>query len=137
METIRFTVPGQPVPCLRLTQGQIKWTKVPRHALVYRDPKIVRMVERIRRYWAFKDSVRWASNGKNIDRAPKIKTHLWVKIWFKTARHGDPDNILKAIQDAIFEKDKMVAGMIDFEYTIGEPRCEIIIQQGGFDGKTT
>ena len=136
METIRFEVPGHPVPYLRMTRGQVNLAKLPPYRLVQKPPKVISMVNRIKRYWAFKDLVRLLSNGKGIDRAPKTKTYLFLRVWFNQKTHGDPDNILKAVMDAIFDKDKLVAGAVDFGYGIGEPCCQITIQQGGEDGKT-
>ena len=39
-----------------------------------------------------------------------------VMITFKGANHGDPDNILKAVNDALFKVDKYVACSVAFQY---------------------
>lgn len=105
--TALFTIPGDPVPYLRMTQGQVKLMRIPDSRL---RPDGLRIKQRIRTYLAYKDCVRMCSEGMAIDRKPRKKVFMDVMIYFSTGRHGDPENIRKGIQDAIYTQDRMVAG---------------------------
>jgi hypothetical protein len=85
--------------------------------------------KRIRAYLAYKDKVYSYSLGQMIDRKPKEKVFMDVMIYFGSRRHGDPENVRKGIQDAIYINDRMVAGSVDFDYDPGNPRVEIEIRQ--------
>lgn len=49
-----------------------------------------------------------------IVRDKKMRTD--IKIFWASKHHGDPDNVLKGINDALYQNDKLVAGSVDFEY---------------------
>jgi hypothetical protein len=123
---IKFLVPGNPVPCLRITQGQLKLMRIPDNKL---RPDGLRIKNRIRAYLAYKDRVYDCSLTQPIDRNPKEKVFLNVMIYFGSHRHGDPENIRKGIQDAIYKQDRLVAGSVDFGYDPPFPRVEIEIEQ--------
>ena len=55
------------------------------------------------------------------------KVYLYVHEYLKDYTHGDTENIRKAIQDAIYGKDKYVAGGYDFSYDKDNPRVVITI----------
>jgi hypothetical protein len=57
----------------------------------------------------------------------KKKTRLNCTCFFINKRHGDPENIRKGIQDALFANDKYVWGSVDFFYDKESPRVEIEI----------
>lgn len=125
---IRFTVPGQPCPYLRQTQGQVKLVKIPLASVKSRDALRVR--ERIQRYLGYKDLVRLCSNRFDIDRNPKRKVFLNVMIYFADEWWPcDPDNCRKGIQDAIYINDRMVAGSVDFAVDEANPRVEVEIRE--------
>jgi len=126
MDPIRFSVCGNPIPYLRMTQGQVRLMHIPEERL---RPHVLKVVRRIRAYLNYKDEVYLFSKKWPIDRAPKIKVYLNVMIYFSGARHADPENIRKGIQDAIFVNDRMVAGAVDFDYDAEKPRVEIEIRQ--------
>jgi hypothetical protein len=48
-------------------------------------------------------------------------------IYFRNRKHPDPENVRKGIQDAVFRKDNLVAGNVDFGYDAMNPRVEIEI----------
>ncbi len=123
--SISFTVAGEPVGYLRMTQGQVRMMKIPDRRICTRAA--LNMKNRIRKYLAYKDEVRIASTNLLFDRKPKKKVYLDVMIWFGSHRHPDPENVRKLIQDAIFDQDKMVAGAVDFDYDPENPRVEISI----------
>jgi len=84
---------GNPIPYHRTTQRGT-WDKA------------------ARRYAAWKEFVQFkfakeygvADLGKPIQGSPRGKIH--VGITFKGENHGDPDNIVKGILDALFKNDK-------------------------------
>ena len=124
---ISFTVPGDPVPYLRMTQGQVKLMRIP-------DRKIsgpgMKVKKKIRRYLEYKDRARLVSSRYEFLRAPTEKVYLNVFVYFSSRRHGDPENIRKGIQDAVFEQDRYVAGSVDFGYDAQNPRVEVEIIDG-------
>ena len=63
---------------------------------------------------------------------PNTKYYVSVMAYFKDKKHGDTDNVAKAVNDAIFQKplnDKYVAGNYDFDYDKENPRLEIHIRE--------
>ena len=120
-----FTIPGDPVPYLRMTQGQVRLMRIPDHRL---DEKALVIKERIRRYLNYKEEARIRSASLKFNKKPKEKVFFNAVIYFRNKAHGDPENIKKGIQDAIFENDKMVGGSIDFYYDPLFPRveCEVV-----------
>lgn len=127
MKTIKFIlkiVKGNPVPYLRMTQGQVKLMRIPDHKL---SPKGLEVKNKIRRYLNWKEFVNDHTYGMDFERSPKTKIYLDVFIYFGNKKHADPENVRKSIQDSIFKNDKMVAGNVDFDYDKENPRCEITI----------
>lgn len=123
---ISFTILGDPVPYLRMTQGQVKLMRIPDHKLRMDG---LRVKTRIRSYLAYKRRVYAASLDKPINRNPREKVFLNAMIYFANRKHGDPENIRKGCQDAIYINDRMVAGSVDFAYDPKNPRVEIEIEQ--------
>jgi hypothetical protein len=109
-----------------MTQGQVKLMRIPDFRL---RPDGLRIKQRIRAYLAYKDLGFKCSMGQAIDRAPKKKVFMDVMIYFSTGRHGDPENIRKGIQDAIYTQDRMVAGSVDFDLDLMNPRVEVEIRE--------
>ena len=93
------------------------------------------MKKRIRKYLAYKDTVRVASTNLLFDRKPKNKIYLDVMIWFGSHHHPDPENVRKGVQDSIFDQDKMVAVTVDFSYDPQKPRVEITIYENRDNGQ--
>jgi hypothetical protein len=126
MDTCRFIIPGDPVPYLRMTQGQVRLMRIPDARL---RPDGLKIKTRIRAYLEYKDLVFKYSMGQSVNRAPRVKVFMDVMIYFSTGRHGDPENIRKGIQDAIYTQDRMVAGSVDFDLDLMNPRVEVEIRE--------
>lgn len=129
-KTIRFQIPGEPVGYTRMTQGQLKLLRIPPYKIYSRSA--VSVAERIRKYLAYKDLVRYCAFGDKVRRAPRAKVYLNVMIYFREGegkfnRHPDPENVRKGIQDALFSEDNKIAGSVDFGYDPGNPRVEVEI----------
>jgi hypothetical protein len=121
---IAFTIVGDPVPYLRMTQGQLKLLHVPTWKI---SPQGLKTVKRIRRYFSYKDDVRLAARVFKFSRRPESKIYLNVFVYFRNRKHADPENIRKGIQDSLFEQDNKVAGSVDFGYDPKNPRVEVEI----------
>ena len=93
-----FNIPGNPVPYLRMTQKEVKLIHIPDHKLGDRQLK---KKHGIQRYLDYKNAVKLISNEYKYNRSPKSKILVNVVAFFPNKRHGDPDNILKCILDAI------------------------------------
>ncbi len=129
LQHLKFTVPGTPVPYLRMTRGQVKLLKVPEYAIT--DPKALKIRTRVRRVLEYKEWVRANAILLKYDGSPKGKTILNVMCYFANNKHGDPENCRKLIQDSLFADDKKVVGTVDFMYDNVNPRCEIEIIELG------
>ena len=121
---IKFTIPGDPVGYLRLTQGQLKLLKIPDHKL---RPAGLRKKSEILRCFAYKNDVVQYSTGKGIDRKPKRKIHMKTMIYFRSGTRPDAENVHKLISDSLFLNDKNLSGTFDFDYDARNPRVEVEI----------
>ena len=122
---ISFTVPGNPVGYLRMTQGQVRLMKIPDRDI--RSAATLKVKERIQRYLEYKRRVNLLAVKFQFDRKPKRKIYLDVTIWLASRCHFDPDNVRKVIQDGLFDQDRLVAGAVDFGYDATNPRVEVRI----------
>ena len=58
----------------------------------------------------------------------KTKCRIDIFITWANGVHGDPDNILKGINDALFQNDKLVACSADFtEKPTGQGTVDVTI----------
>ena len=121
---IKFTIPGDPVGYLRLTQGQLKLLHIPDHKL---RPAGLRKKSEILRCFAYKNDVVKYSTGKGIDRKPKRKIHMKTMIYFRSGIRPDAENVHKLISDSLFLNDKNLSGTFDFDYDARNPRVEVEI----------
>ena len=130
-KTIRFTVTGNgddpkgnPLPKLRMTQRQgwkpevqryVRYLETVRGAFL-KSPDLTRAdVDALTRTMASKGSK------KLIPKAmTQRKAWLRVDLTWSSRVHGDPENVLGAIADAIFEDDKNLAVCADFTEELGE-----------------
>lgn len=122
----KFTVKGDPIGYLRMTQGQVGIMKIPAWKLTN---NALQVRKRLKRYFDWKDYVNGHTYRKAINRSPKNKVFLNVMIYFSSGKHPDPGNIRKGIEDAIYDNDNKVAGSVDFDYDLTNPRCEIEIRE--------
>lgn len=58
--------------------------------------------------------------------------YSFCMIYFKDRTHGDPDNVWKGVNDALFVNDKFVMGGTLYEYDSDNPRIEIYLQRLGW-----
>lgn len=127
LKVINFTIESQgtnPIPYKRMTQGEVKMMRIPRHRV---RPSHLAKWDGMKRYFDWKDYVELLAYKYKFNRSPKKKVFLNVMIYFKNKAHADPENVRKGIQDAIFTQDKYVAGSVDFDYDNNRPRCEVEI----------
>lgn len=122
----KFTVPGHPVPYLRMTVGQTRLMKAKYHRL---SPKLQKVYDQVKRYLDYKDAVAMIASVHKFDRSPKAKVHMTVKAYFKNNIRGDMDNIFKAIADAVYQNDKNLVGSFDYEFDTTCPRVECTITE--------
>ena len=121
---IKFTIPGDPVGYLRLTQGQLKLLHIPDQKL---RPAGLRKKSEILRRFAYKNEVVKCSTGRGIDRKPKRKIHMKTMIYFRSGTRPDAENVHKLISDSLFLNDKNLSGTFDFDYDARNPRVDVEI----------
>lgn len=102
---------GNPIPCLRVTQRSI-WSKPAKRYNAWKKYVVGCWIEKF---------------GERPDFNSFGEHRLNVHCRFKGERHGDPTNIRRGIEDALFKNDKHVFGTVTFNH--GEPpgvRIEVI-----------
>lgn len=114
---LKFTVNGQPVPYKRTTQAA-KFCPKYKVYQQYKDRVIASFLEQCKGDWGCP---------KPLTTVKGQKTKLDIKIYFKNFAHGDPSNIHKGIEDALFANDKYCAGSFDYDYDAKNPRVEVRI----------
>ncbi len=130
-KAFKFTIPGNPKGYITRTR-QIVWLlKIPRNKV---SEKYIKAWERARHYLDYIETIRYfaleAGFYKKYSTKPKEKLYLNVMIYFANQEHSDPENVRKAIQDALFSDDKKIAGSYDFDYDEDKPRVEVEIIAG-------
>lgn len=118
MEGITFVVFGKPVGYKRTTQAGARFDAGYKRYQRYKDAIAASFLSQVPGDWA---------GTKPLTTVKGEKTRVDIKIYFCDYTHGDPDNILKAILDALFECDKFVCGSFDFFYDKQNPRVEVTI----------
>lgn len=114
MSIITFTIPGRPVPAVRMTQRS-KW----------KDP-------RAQKYLDYKGTVGWAAKAV---RCPRFKGRVRVDIdlHIRGGRIGDVDNYAKSILDGLngvaWEDDEQVIELHVYRRSGGQQRAEVRIQE--------
>jgi len=115
---LTFTVYGQPVPYKRTTQNS-KWTDANyKRYQCYKDAIVLAFLEQCEGNW---------NHIKPLTTVRGQKTKVELMIYFKNFAHGDSDNVMKGLLDALFECDKYVSGSFDFDYDRINPRIEVKI----------
>lgn len=111
---MRFTVPGRPVP-----KGRPRFNTRTGHAYTPR------------RTQDYQAKVGWHAR---IAQTMLTEKPVVLRVWAytHTKSHGDVDNIAKAVADALigiaYIDDKQVQ-RIEAEWSLGEDRCEIEIEE--------
>lgn len=118
---IRFTIPGRPVPAVRMTQRG----------------KFVRKYAG--RYLAYKNQVGWAAKAAGVQPIPKgTEVEVKIKVYMRRTpgRQPDLDNIQKGILDGLngfgYEDDRQITRLTIEKNTVqteDEERAEITIQE--------
>lgn len=122
---INFSVTGDPVPYLRMTQNQVRLIHAKDHKL---SNSLLKKKQQIQRYLDYKSLVQAESLQYKFDRSPgEKKTRVYVVAFFSNKKHGDPDNILKCVLDALFDSDKYVSSCVDYQYDKKAPLVDITI----------
>lgn len=127
---LKFTVkartetgePANPVPYTRTTQAAkwnprylkyIAWRDVIKTAFFDKHPKVYGQNEFMRKLHPLREEGPW---------------HITTKIYYKSKQsQGDPDNVHKGINDALFRTDKYVCGSYTFGYDKKNPRVEVTV----------
>ena len=91
---------GNPIPCARMTQRS-KWSKAARRYLAWKKYVVGCWIEKF---------------GERPFFPPDRYYRLNVEIVFRGERHGDPTNIRRGVEDALFSQDKHVSGNVEFEH---------------------
>lgn len=132
---IQFTIKGNqedprgnPVPYHRTTQ-KAKWSdeakRYERWKKFVVDALMIRLSENKEIWDVF--AKQWMAGKKPIIPSSK-KQRCDIVIFWKNKAHGDPDNILKGINDALFQNDKNVACSVDFsEDIVSTPMLEVTL----------
>lgn len=110
---ITFTIPGRPVPAVRMTQRS-KWTK------------------QSQRYLDYKGTVGWAAKAA---RCPRFRGRVRVDIdlYIQGGRVGDVDNYTKSILDGLngiaWDDDRQVGELHVYRHTEKPQRAVVRIQE--------
>jgi Holliday junction resolvase RusA-like endonuclease len=100
-----------------------------------RPPKSARAYSKwlmIHRYNTYKQALAASMAHLEFDRGPKSReAALFVQVfaWFGDRTHGDPDNVLKGVLDALFASDKHIVSQVDYGYDPTHPRVVIRITE--------
>ena len=111
----KFTVPGRPVPAVRMTQRS-------------------KFRSRADKYLTYKRDVGWAARAAHV-RPIEGPVELRVRIYVCGGRVGDADNYLKSIADSLnyiaYEDDKQVVKMTVERISVdrkGEQRADVEVE---------
>ena len=105
---------GNPIPYHRMTQRS-KWTKAAQRYLAYKNYIVQHALEA----------------GLKIDKLKRNGCYqLDVVCMFRGENHGDPENVRKGIQDALFQiaGDKHVWGQVTFAHDALGPGVYIALR---------
>lgn len=91
--TIKLTIPGRPVPAVRMTQKSKFASK------------------QAQRYLAYKDKVAWTAKAQGVKKL-EGKLIAEVTVFLSGGVHGDVDNYYKSLTDSLnkiaYEDDKQI-----------------------------
>jgi hypothetical protein len=111
-----------------MTQAEAALMRIPRSRIssgaLQRWQAVQRYLEYKKHVWALSRMELWRVQ---LDLQKKIR--MDCVFYFRSGKHGDPDNCWKAIADSLFENDNRVIGSFDFALDPGMPRTEVVIEQ--------
>ncbi len=130
--TFNFTLEGEPVPYTRTTQRQKyvdeRWLKYARYKVRIQRAFIESIASR-KVSMACGRSLCQTKKPLSTGRSP-VRVH--VDIFFGGYKHGDPDNVVKGILDAVLVNDKFVIeGNWIVGYDFDNPRVVVKIEVNG------
>lgn len=118
MKKITFTIhgnqentQGNPVPYFRTTQGS-RWSPGAKRYSEWKEYVVARYLDAVREQGDESDIKLAEQNaffGHPIDTTSPVR--VAIKVFWADNTHGDLDNILKGILDALFKNDKCVSGV--------------------------
>lgn len=121
----RVSVPGNPVGYVRTTQRG-KWVNVQFKRYQEYQQKLRAAI-----FDAYTDDpyISWmfAKHGRPFASSYNQPFEAQVSMYFANRQHPDPDNVAKAVNDALFYGDKYVSGSYTFAYSADNPRIEVAI----------
>jgi hypothetical protein len=125
---IKFTVDGEAVPYIRMTQAQVKLMKIPDHKIT--NTSNIKTKKQLKRYFDWKELVNFHARNLDFSRSPNEDNKLFVTtiFYFKNYKHCDSDNAHKGILDALFDSDKCVTGAHYYFIDKTNPRVEVTIE---------
>ena len=114
LERYEWCVPGQPIPCPRLTQATAHHPVIPRGYYAFKGMVVATLLDTYPCEPLFPRHM--VQSGHPFLFRPKrmeVTAILEYWLWMAKAKtgncvHGDPDNIAKAILDALFVDDRHV-----------------------------
>ena len=75
---MKITIPGRPVPAVRMTQSEAKLMRYGRHPT---NKALQAKYDRIKRYLDYKDTVAWTAKGAGITAEPKKPMAIEIDIF--------------------------------------------------------
>ncbi len=137
MQEYKFTVPGRPVPAVRMTQREVRAAKL---ALKGRWPdskSLTDKINAIHRYWNYKETVAWVARSAGV-KMLKGRASISVTAYVCGGTVGDWDNYGKSVSDALkgiaWKDDNgryLKGGPAEVEFcdTKAEERTEIVVRE--------
>lgn len=116
---IAFTVPGRPMPAVRMTQKSMYVNKY------------------AKRYLAYKRQVGWIAKAAAKGRPSENPIGVNLQLYIHGGNHGDIDNYAKSITDALnkiaYKDDKQIVVMNLRKHKCGkdEERAEVEVYEVG------
>lgn len=127
-----LTIPGRPVPAVRMTQGEAKLMRYGRP----RSEALQKKYDRIKRYLDYKDAI--GIIGRTKFKEPlKGKAQVQIGVYVSSGVVGDWDNYGKAACDGLnkiaWKDDRQVKDgrVVIYQCPDGVERMEITIQEVG------
>lgn len=114
---LEFTVPGRPVPAVRMTQRS-KWA----------DP-------RAQKYLAYKDTVGWAAKAAGCRQQFEGPVCVEIDLFLHGGQFGDVDNYAKSILDGLnrvaWDDDRQVVELHVYRHKGKPQRAEVRVKDAG------
>lgn len=131
MHTYTFTVrgnqekpDGNPIPYFRTTQKSL-WAPQAQRYFAFKEHIVTALLTALPEHRAVFDR-ELVTKGKPLTLAPGEIAFVDIAIhWAPKGTHGDPDNIFKAVNDALFNDDRNVYGSMKPGQPLGYGQIDI------------